>query len=241
MKKILLITLAIASVFAVKTNAQEQESFKPQAGSFSLEVGFSPLSLAGDNSSVHLPMGNLTGVYSVSDKWGVRLALGISSRKSKLDNCEKEPEKQMVSTLTQTIFSFAPGFTYSFKGTPKLAPYAGGEFMFATTANKWGLETYEYERINTNGQMMTGGDFYNASRPFNAYGVNLITGFNYYMAKNIYLGIEVGLGAQYTRLKKAEVAEIRDNITVSEKEKATDSRVGVSLYANPLLRLGWAF
>ena len=241
MKKILFIMLAIASASFMNVSAQELEVLKPKAGSFSLEVGFSPLSLGDNNASVHLPMGNLTGIYSITDKWGVRLALGFSSTKEKWDNGEEDKDLYESRTYTQSVFSFAPGFTYSFKGTRRLAPYIGGEFMFATAANKRTWEVDRSESIRINGQMLGGDGYYNGRRPFNAYGVNFITGFNYYVAKNIYLGVEVGLGAQGLKVKKWETKEIEDNVTVSEKEESSNSGLEISLYANPQIRLGWAF
>ena len=239
MKKILLVVLTIVSASVVSVNAQELEVLKPKAGSFSLEVGFSPLSLAGDNSSVHLPMGNLTGIYSVSDKWGVRLALGFSSIKGDWDNGE-EAEDNEVLTFTQSIFSVAPGFTYSFSGTRRLAPYIGGEFMFASATNKYKEKMADYESIETNGEQIYG-NLYGGEFPFTAYGVNLITGFNYYFAKNIYLGIEVGLGMQGVKAKTTKFEETIDNVTETEDGKIKASGLTFSLYANPQIRLGWAF
>ena len=240
MKKMLLVMLAIVSASFMNVSAQELEVLKPKAGSFSLEVGFSPLSLGDNGASVHLPMGNLTGIYSISDKWGVRLALGFSSIKGKWDNGEEDEELFESNSYTQTVFSFAPGFTYSFKGTRRLAPYIGGEFQFATASNKFDEKSFDYEFTESNRERLYGGS-YEGIYPFNAYGVNLITGFNYYFAKNIYLGVEVGLGVQFMQNKKWKTEELDGLDSDTEESKASSSVFAAALYANPQIRLGWAF
>jgi len=246
MKKILLVMLTVVSASFMTVSAQE--SFKPKAGSFSLEVGFSPLGLLEQDqqSSFYLPQGNLVGIYSISNSWGVRLGLGFASQSIKFDNGEDGDDNVNITrSRNQSVFSLAPGVTYSFKGTNKLSPYVGAEVMFATTSTKnnyrrvGGLgNDYEETETNVNNFDLVD-DFYGV--PFNSFGANLITGFNYYFAKNLYAGVEVGLGIQSMKTKKWKTEAINNDIEETEEGKAKTTGSGALLYANPQIRLGWAF
>ena len=234
MRKYLLFVLVFAGTAIA--NAQEG-SVKPGAGKFSVEVGFSPLGMSRSSQSIYLPMGELTGHYSITNKINVRLGLGVSYAYSSYDNGEdKENGWWYKSSASQTAISLAPGFSYSFGGTKKMTPYAGAEFRFVTTCSKQKQETIDESQTQTNSDYVSSS--YGQNLPFNGYGVNLFTGFNYYFVKNIYLGAEVGLGFLYKQDKQGVTKQSdREDVKVEEKR----NELGLNLYANPQIRLGWAF
>ena len=246
MKKILLVMLAVVSASFMNVSAQDSEVLKPADGSFSLEVGFSPFNL-GDHSSITLPAGKITGIYSIGNGWGVRLGLGLATGSFKyddsgVDGIGNDWEKYSAS---QTAISFAPGFSYSFAGTRRLSPYIGAELVYSTISNKIKYEEDGYKASITNVDVEDlmdeleneGANLINVQMPQTGIGANAFAGFNYYFSKNIYVGAEVGLGFTSYNYKDMVVKE--DNITETESNsyKASEFKI----YANPQIRLGWAF
>jgi len=244
MKKILLVMLTVVSASFMTVSAQDSEVLKPADGSFSLEVGFSPFNL-GDNSSISLPSGKLTGIYSIRNGWGVRLGVGLATASFKYDDSNVDGignywEKASVS---QSAISFAPGFSYSFAGTRRLTPYIGAELVFSTVSNKLKYEEDGYKESVTNlgvedlEDELEGINFLNIQVPQTGIGANAFAGFNYYFSKNIYIGAEVGLGFTSYNFKDMKIQENNFKETISSPYKSSEFKI----YANPQIRLGWAF
>ncbi len=200
------------------------QNFKPDEGAFQLEVGIAPLEI----NAVSLQGGQLKGSYSLNENFGVRLGLGFGMNKHTTDSKEEEWIKTTEST---SRFTIAPGVTYSFDGTNKLTPYVGAEILIATTSNKSTYETKSgYKSVTKN-----------AGSPFNTFGFGLFTGFNYYFAKNLFVGVEIGIGVDFENVKNESVEITENGTTTTEESKAERDSFHFSAYANPSLRLGWAF
>lgn len=206
MKKKFLVAAAL--IFATFTaNAQEKSeknntdvvasNYKPQPKRLTLEVGFCPF----QTRSTSLENGRLNGSYSFNEKWAIRAGLGWGVN---IDDKENQIE------TTTTTFSFAPGVTYSFKGTERMTPYIGGEMVFGG-----GKVEYKPERGNK------------TESSYGMYGLNAFTGMNYYFSKNIYVGVEFGIGI------KSQTSE-----DTSENEETVTE---FAPYAQPSVRLGWTF
>ena len=210
MKKIL---LAIMLVAAVAVNAQ---GFKPEVGKFGVEVAVSGL------TDVGLQGGKLVGTYSFTDAIGVRLGLGIQSVGTKFDNGEANASKMLLEG-SSSGFIIAPGLVYSFAGTERLTPYVGAEITFSSTSNKSTTTLGTTETITEN-----------ANNPYSKFGFNVFAGFNYYIAKNLYLGAECGLGLASTSYKNEKVTGVAES-----KFERSESTFGVNV--TPALRLGWSF
>jgi hypothetical protein len=175
MKKYLFVfVMALVSV----TMINAQEDLTPSEGDFSIEVGFTPFN--DNNAIISLPDGSIKGIYYVSDKVAIRLGLGFSTTSSNYNDHEEDWFKTNAS---QSQFSIAPGISYSFIGTERFAPYIGAELLFATSGNE---SQSDYKGGNQYIEKNHGA--------FNAYGVGLFTGFNYYFAKKLYVGVEAGIG-----------------------------------------------
>ena len=213
MKKLLFIAAALfAASFA---NAQEEQNqnaeaipesasqnaangYKPESGSFSVEVAFTPFSTS--DAPVALENGRLNGTYSFNDNLSLRLGLGWGVLTT-------ETEQLGVEVKTHNnVISIAPGIVYSFDGTARMTPYIGGELAFRHTS------TYQEANGNKGDKAKT-----------NAVGLQAFTGMNYYFTQNAYVGVEFGFGVSYGK-------DADDKKTVS-----------FAPYAQPAIRLGWAF
>ena len=225
MKKILVTLLVCAGMAGMTVSAQE---FKPQAGSFMLETGFSPFSTSGEN--IHLQGGEIRAIYLPSDNLGIRLGVGFGSYTDKNDNGETGNSWE-ETIAKENMFSVSPGVFYMFEGTDRLAPYVGAEFIFASVSNNTTVERENYKLETEN----TGSDV------FNTLGFGIFTGFNYYFSKNIYVGAEIGIDIANTSYKNA-VVTTNQNGTISTTESKSDlSSLGLATTFNPSIRLGWAF
>lgn len=198
MKKFFVVAASLLMA-AFAANAQESENNANSEsvksdGALTVEVAFNPFA----SNAAALENNRLNAIYSFSDNMAVRLGLGFGVNSSK----DKDDNK-----TTTTAFSFVPGFVYSFDGTNKFTPYVGAEVGIGTgkTKTKVGSTTDESGKIFE-------------------FGVNAFTGMNYYFSKNLYCGVECGIGFGFRKNKDTEVK----NMTLAP-------------YAVPAVRFGWAF
>ena len=230
--KNLFLSAALFAASVVAVNAQE--SYKPEVGSFGVEVAISPLL-----GAVGLQQGlefdnNIAGQFKVSyilnDKMAVRLGLGFGKSSSKEDNGEAGATLYREKR-SQTSFSFLPGFTYSFDGTEKLTPYVGAELAIGTCSTKDVYEIGTVKRTYTN----DGGTL------FNTFGFHLFTGFNYFFAQNLYVGVEAGIGFETQKFKIEDEVVTGDPSWSFTKPTDKSSNSAFGFKASPILRLGWYF
>jgi opacity protein-like surface antigen len=217
MKKVLVIAVLTACMFNL---VSAQENYKPRSGDFSIEVGFAPLGV----NDVIVNDGALAGFIHFSDNLALRVGLGFGFSSEKQDNGETGASLNVGSGSTFRL-SLEPGIVYSFKGTPRLAPYVGagiGLGLLSTTAKS---ET----NSNTTETTHPGGPDFDGD--YVVFGLGVSTGFNYYIAKNLYLGAEVGLGFNFTSYPNQK------DSNPAGKEKWSGADIGLNAY--PLLRLGW--
>lgn len=213
MKKLLLFAAALfAASFASAQEEQSQNAeaaqetasqnaasgYKPEEGSLSVEVAFTPFSTS--NAPVTLENGRLNGAYSFNDNWSIRLGLGWGIVTTKTEQLGVEGKTH------NNVISIAPGVVYSFDGTARMTPYIGAELAFRHTSTYQEASGVKGDKAKTN-----------------AIGLQAFTGMNYYFTQNAYVGVEVGFGVSYGK-------DADDTKTVS-----------FAPYAQPAIRLGWAF
>lgn len=236
MKKVLLAALLLSSMAinaqeaADSTAATEEQNvsneFKVDPGKFMAEIGFSPVS--GTYDDVNLIGGQLRGIYVVSEKIEIKLGLGFGVNKEAAESGVGDTWSKSTSSTSR--LSINPGFNYLFEGTKKLEPYIGAELEFGTTSNKTVNETSTTKITNKN---QTGG--------FNTFGLMALTGFNYFFAKNIFVGAEIGLGFGVNVQKGSYTETVTDGKTEKAENDVEAHTTDFSPVVTPTLRLGWAF
>ena len=225
-------------MFAVITAASAQEeNYKPE-GSFGVEVAIMPLmgvvgfqqGLEYDNNSA----GQLKVSYFLNDRMAVRLGLGFETASAKTDNGESGAALRKTENSRKN-FSILPAFIYSFEGTARLAPYVGVEFAFgncsAESISEVGTASGVIKTTTTNSGNM-----------FNTFGISALTGFNYFFAKNLYIGVEAGVGFDSQKFKNEKVTRTGDpGWTAPAESKSSRENSTFGFKVNPILRLGWSF
>jgi len=222
MKKVLLVALLAVGLLNVSS---AQENYKPKAGDFSLEVGFAPFGQNIINDAY------LAGFIHFTNNLALRIGLGFGAGATSWDNGETG-DKLMSESESYVKFSLEPGIVYSFKGTPRLTPYIGAGLGLGIVTH-----TERGEMGSMEGKAQHVGEYDGFT-----FGIGAATGFNYYFAKNLYLGAEVGLGLSFTSYFNEKITYSGSGAPSSPPEsKDNRSDFGIGIGATPLLRLGWTF
>lgn len=216
MKKAIILFAAALFCFAgTDVSAQKQNGDE-----MNLEVQFAPL---GGN-----PIG-LNGIrfrkfLSENSAVRVNFFLGGTTNSSPtreagtesfLPNGDVVSNSNRLSDIARTFdFTIRPGYEIHFDGTDRLSPYVGFELDFGT-----GSVSDESELFSATGQSTDSGvnvqDFVEWSRTekqsYTRLGFNLVAGFDFYFADNLYLGAELGYGFARTAWNDVEYSWNNDN------------------------------
>lgn len=221
MKKLL---LSLVTVFALTTvNAQENESYKPASGDVTAEFG-----LTGGLASTGVSFSGTTNVVAGTTDYMLRgryfndasSAYRVSAYVHSINSSVKVTDSKSAST-SNTALKLGFGLEKHFKGTKRLSPYIGGDFLVGV-----GLQSTNNEAADTK-----------TSGPTSfGVGVRGVLGADYYFVQNVYLGVEAGLGVMYNSLGKATATSGSTQVTTSEG--------GSSFNVDPAIvgvRLGFVF
>jgi opacity protein-like surface antigen len=144
-----------------------------------------------------------------------------------------------------------PGYEWHLPGTEKLSPYLGAEAIFSLTTNKVEADTAVPNKTSTN----TTGDAYKVLTMVQTgkgagttFGLNLIAGVDFYFAKNLSLGAELGFGFTTTSLKDIESQTAGEATSLDQTIVLKDNPLqaqGSSFVLTPntisRIKLGWLF
>lgn len=202
---------------AAKGNWSTEATFFAQTGSNSLRFGISDIKLRKfiDNNTV--------------------FRTRIIANRNQENTVIAQTMGNMERSITESGFAIAPGFEKHIQGTKRLSPYWGAEILL-------GVNDYEYNLTNSkDGQTFTDkANFKSATQGAYVGGINLIFGADYYVAKSIFIGAELGYGYK--------IQSFGENVVSSFDGTKTDSRTvpmgsekGLALFANPGIRLGIIF
>ncbi len=198
---------------AAKTFKAGSERFGAEAG-LSLGNGFS------------LNGGNLNFNYTLSDEWMVRLGFGVT-----VDKTASKDEDNNKAHNTESSFNIKPGIIYSFSGTDRLEPYVGLELVFGLNSSC----EYSYSKVD-------GATYEREEKVRNSnFGANAVTGFNFYVAQDLYVGAEVGLGFIVTPKSHRFGTDAEGKDYDSKDEKSKSHTTSIRPICVPSVRVGWKF
>lgn len=220
--------------------ADAQTTYLPAGGEKNLELmlaplGGSPISMAGIKYR-H---------FSAADK-AMRLGVfvGFDNKATILQDEDSKIKalelKKKESTITIAI---QPGIEKHVAGTERLSPYFGAYVdLNFTTKNK-----KEETQLNlNNGSNQLG--YTKTTSGSLGIGLNAVAGFDYYIAKSLYLGTELGFGLSTTMPMKNKTEVVDYNTDHSgtattsgdaKKDNVSKFQVGPNVVGQ--LRLGWLF
>ena len=249
MKKILLVAFC-ASLFAVPTvSAQKQAGKEGNLQVLFAPLGGSPISINGISYrkfnadgkkalrlNVFLGMTNKTEVITQAIDTGTFATGG------------GRPEGDKKSS--SFTIGLRPGYEWHCPGTDRLSPYCGVEVLFSLTSTK-----VEADSVKNNVTASTAATDYKVltieqkgKGASTSFGLNLIAGADYYIAKNLSLGVELGFGFSMTTMPDIESERVDvtspTDVTWVVKENALEKQ-GKEMQVGPnavaQLKLGWLF
>lgn len=252
MKKLLLTLTAIAAISA--TGFSQEDSFKPSAGMSSLEVTFDPSSIF--NATNGGPTFALPSIYNLNQglKYRNWMSSNVATRGTFLLGFRNISQATVLQNsagenvdANDTYFEWAvqikPGIERHFAGTKRLSPYMGAELILGYGSNKYTSESLNASDEVVESYVKNGNqDFTGNQLPWtyvNGFtaGLGLLAGFDYYVAKDLYLGLELGYSFAYNKR-----ATVKTQVAGSDEvETKTGSNVFFQPAAGANLRLGWNF
>jgi hypothetical protein len=191
--------LPMVALFCSAT-AMAQDGFKPVAGNVTLEAN---VNLLGGTVNLNNSLNQVKVRYFLADDMAIRfgLGLGMNTDKNVMNGDSSWTEDKMTS------WSISPGIEKHFAGTDRLSPYAGLDITIGgtnyegesndITVTGSGSSTTTTTTTGTYEGMTSSG-----TRANSTLGINLLAGCDFYFAKRIYLGYEIGLGFWSTKDKE---------------------------------------
>lgn len=230
MKKFIFI---MAAVLAGAISASAQDSFKPEAGDFSLELNYTPGILSGNNSSAgfKLPEYGLKGRLFVGDRFAVKLNLGFSTNSTNDKTYITNPDNSVTTTEDisgRTSFSIMPGIEYHFGNYKRVSPYVGAA-VGINVGNRVSRD-------------VTGNVSSKTVSPTFGFAVQAAAGVDVYICKGLYAGLEMGLGYGLDKTGRGKTSSVDNTGATTESQGNSDSITSsFGFFATPSIRVGWFF
>ena len=196
MKK-LVFALALVSLVSFGAQAQKQ-----MGDEHNIELGFTPLgtgvidgtvikyrNFLEDNRAfrVSLMLDNNTDVYVTTQEGDLSATDPVSP--------------QLHDTEKSSMFGLAVGYEMHWDGQDRLSPYWGVEAFFMTGKNSYETEYWGANDIDNVGQLEKNVTWTaTESQGSNTFGLQVVTGVDFYFTDAMYMGVEAGLGFAKTNV-----------------------------------------
>ncbi len=255
MKKIFT-TAAFALAACTMSVAQDATSeFKPAKGANNLELNFVPL------NGKPIGMGIFKYRKFLSEKTAIRIGIGVSYSSSKED---KVFTSQMTTThttpwdttkvssvhkTTELGWQVRLGYEHHYTGTNRLSPYMGCELGVTGNTKKEVTPTGVDMSGKTDEVVVVTKKNENKGGWLNIE-VNLITGFDCYITKHLYMGAEAGFGFGMKNYSKYTMTTAYPSSYVIPSGVADPGNppavtqgkeMNIAPSVNTAIRLGWIF
>ena len=223
----------MAAVLAGAISASAQDSFKPEAGDFSLELNYTPGILSGNNSSAgfKLPEYGVKGRLFVGDRFAVKLNLGFSTNSTNDKTYITNPDNSVTTTEDisgRTSFSIMPGIEYHFGNYKRVSPYVGAA-VGINVGNRVSRD-------------ITGNVSSKTVSPTFGFAVQAAAGVDVYICKGLYAGLEMGLGYGLDKTGRGKTSSVDNTGATTESQGNSDSITSsFGFFATPSIRVGWFF
>ena len=223
----------MAAVLAGAISASAQDSFKPEAGDFSLELNYTPGILSGNNSSAgfKLPEYGVKGKLFVGDRFAVKLNLGFSTNSTNDKTYITNSDNSVTTTEDisgRTSFSIMPGIEYHFGNYKRVSPYVGAA-VGINVGNRVSRD-------------ITGNVSSKTVSPTFGFAVQAAAGVDVYICKGLYAGLEMGLGYGLDKTGRGKTSSVDNTGATTESQGNSDSITSsFGFFATPSIRVGWFF
>jgi hypothetical protein len=156
---------------------------KQETGSVTLELEFSPL------GSEPLKISSLRTRYFLSETVALRTSIFAGGKRNTSKSYNIDSSLTFVNTNGNFDFSIRPGIERHFDISSRLSSFIGGEFYYGYNSTRNAVQS-----ANSNNSVMTTNQIGAAS----SFGLNVLSGTDFYFSDKIYMGIELGFGFLFT-------------------------------------------
>lgn len=224
-----------------------QDSLKASSRDWTTELNVNPFQ---GSISLNNAVNQIKVRRFISDELALRIAFVTNFIKETGDvsNVYGNNPIDMSEEKKKSLLGLNFGIERHFKGTKRLSPYFGGEFLIHNKGAKHEVNDINYDFTIENAWLtyqydpQTGyGNYAFAEQASVMVGISAIAGFDFYIAKNFYFGYEFTYGILRTKYKKVAVESTGDSI-VPEDYPDIDNKsfsFGASLVNG--IRLGFVF
>ncbi len=232
--------LAVTAFVAAIASTQAQEQYRPVGGEGNLELMIAPL------GGSPVTMAGIKYRHFGSATSAMRLGIFLGYQNKTTITQDEDAATDMLELKTKEsgiTIAIQPGIEKHMTGTDRLSPYIGGylDLNYSTKNKK------EEDQLNLNDNKREIG--YTKKNSGNlGIGLNAVAGFDYYLAKSLYFGTELGFGVAATMpmKNKVEVVEANSDNTgtaTSNSDSKTDNVSSIQVGPNVVgqFRLGWIF
>ena len=210
-------------------------------GDKTLEVGFNPRSIFNASSTEDMfgLIGNQIRYRSFGSQ-GKAFRMGLGFHYVYLNNVIAQPSGSnpaLHERINLMGISLMPGYEKHYRISRVFSPYTGFQFLVGynrtsyTLENLNGSSVYEEKWIN-HPSALGNGSF--------DIGAGFITGFDYFIVSHLYLGLELGIGLQYSKLLNAQYINEDDSSLDEDYEMGSAFILSPGLTSG-FIRLGWVF
>lgn len=247
MKKLFVLALA-CSLFAVGTaNAQEENYYGPQKGSWAITVSADPVinfvgnMFNGTQDNTLSLEGALAGKYFLGDKFAVKAGVYFNNDKSTDFNYNPNDKeyKEVINKEANgnRFFAFTVGAQYYFRPGKRLQPFVSAD-LFYGRQNGYNVEkNFEY---NNEGTIVQYDAIAKTSSPVNTFGCAANIGVECFIAKRFSISGEMGLNLSTATYKNVQKVDTKDPAitpeTINEQnfniKESTRTSFGTALNSN---------
>jgi hypothetical protein len=196
---------------------KDQQSFKPTTGSIVTELNFNPFK---GNLSLNNSLNQIKVRYFISPDIALRLGFN-ASKKDSTANFNNPYGTQSVfinNERESTLIGFNFGVEKHFKGTRRLSPYVAADFSISSKSSSQEIKDNGSSTSIKNGWLENiyipnSSNYYSQlqENAYTRYGLNLIAGFDFYVAKDFFIGYEFNFNLSKTEYKNIEVTSTGQN------------------------------
>lgn len=244
-KRYWLIFACLLSVTSISIKGQD--SLKPFAKNMATELNFNPFN---GNMSLNNASGQfkLRKFYSRSQALRIAVTVNYMKDDNKLDHNGTSGDITLERSTYSTNFTI--GTEKHFKGSNRLSPYIGWELGVGYKQSK------QYQKEGSEDQTIKGAwvnyeTFYSGYNWYRkstfsevgylSFGISLVTGFDFYIAKGFYLGYEIAFGVDYTDYNDVSFDPAEDPITGFDYPDYDNSSVRIGPKLVNGVRIGYVF
>ncbi|MDB4920622.1 MAG: hypothetical protein JWQ54_2605 [Mucilaginibacter sp.] len=241
----------MAGVFASITTYSQTiktdslKSLKPQAGNFSTELNFNPFN---GQLKLNNSLNQVKVRYFVNSSVALRLGFNLSKKDStsNFNNPYGVNSSFYNDSRHTTTYGVNFGFEKHLAGTRRLSPYIGADVYYAkkssnqtivnnqsTTTVSGGWLSYSYNGNATIQTVQENG--------YSRYGVNLISGFDFYIAPHFFFGYEFGFDLSKKNYDNVNVTVTGQGSGNNNNSNSTVSAFNFGTNLMNGIRLGYNF